>query len=306
MSVKHRGISKVVFEDIFITIHDVDGKENSQMLRKSVEMPLKDQIKSEVKKHKKYSRMSSWGGVSTSSARSQNSFDKTIPFAPPKTITAHRKTPSQISVLLEFARSNENEGDIFGKDNTSLFGKDDTSLLKTPHGNYGTAIPDFTQNKTETEKKSTRIMSYQNRLKPQQSMESLSDNSAESSKSKEFASSVHGEDSDLLQGDKFLPENTSKDPLFSPLSLISHGEPTLQNETYGSKDFDSSYDESLPSFDEEFTGQNIRSSIFAGLRNRLDTDASIEVFGVDEKVKLDPESNSLLVKSKNTEEVLEP
>lgn len=293
-------LARVVFEDIFITIHDVDGKENSEMLRESVERPLKDQLKSEVKKHKKYSRMSSWGGSIASSTKSPNSFEKSLAFSsPPKTVMAHRKTPSQRSVLLECAWSNENVGEIFGKD--------ENSLLKNPLGNYGTVTSDSNQKRMETGQKPTSLMTYQNRSRPllttKESIDSYSETSAQSSRG---TSSIDGEDTNLLRGDKLLPENFPNEAVFSPLSSISHNEPPLGDEPYGSRDFDSSFDDSLRSFDGEFTSQNIRSSIFAGLRNRLDTDASIEVFGVDEKVKLDPESNSLLVKSKNPEEVLDP
>jgi len=55
-----RGLSEVVFDDIFIAVHDIDGKEAADNLRRNVNMPLQQLTRNTVRSHQRFSSVSAW------------------------------------------------------------------------------------------------------------------------------------------------------------------------------------------------------------------------------------------------------
>ena len=55
-----RGLSEVVFDDIYIAIHDIDGKHAADNLRKNINMPLQQLTKNTVKSHQRYTSVDTW------------------------------------------------------------------------------------------------------------------------------------------------------------------------------------------------------------------------------------------------------
>ena len=54
------GLAQVVFEDIYISIYDIDGKQAAHALKASVELALPEQVKIAVSSYKKYSSIDAW------------------------------------------------------------------------------------------------------------------------------------------------------------------------------------------------------------------------------------------------------
>ena len=54
------GLCEVVFDDIFIAVHDVDGKAAADVLRKNVNLPLDQLTRNTVKSHQRYSSLGAW------------------------------------------------------------------------------------------------------------------------------------------------------------------------------------------------------------------------------------------------------
>lgn len=276
---------------------------------------MKDQIKNEVKKHKKFTRMSSWGGISRSShdnsIKSQSSIESHQHFiSPPRTITARKKVPSPQSRLLENVRM-YNHGHTDGHTSGDSLGFNPT---------YGSVSTNSQQQKSErsvhkkhVSYKGLNVNPTPSPLKGSFHQKYEDDSFGEYSSSSDEAISSDDEENNALKTDKLSYNQSSKNTpfnqkytidspgdTFSSISPIIHDGSEYANVYHGESEESCSFNSSFYSADvEDFMGQsNIRSSILGGLRNRLDTDASIEVFGVDEKVKLDPKSNKLLVKSK--------
>ena len=55
-----RGLAEVVFDDIYIAIHDIDGEEAADALRKNVRMPLNKLTQKTVKSHKRFTSVDAW------------------------------------------------------------------------------------------------------------------------------------------------------------------------------------------------------------------------------------------------------
>lgn len=55
-----RGLSEVVFDDIYIAIHDIDGEDAADALRQNVRMPLNKLTQNAVKSHKRFTSVGAW------------------------------------------------------------------------------------------------------------------------------------------------------------------------------------------------------------------------------------------------------
>jgi len=155
-------------------IEDVDGKEASEALRKSVEMPLKEQIKSAVKGHKPYTRLKHWSGkddntsldkkaakvspiLKTLTSPSNTSLNSPInqPLSPPQKFDflgsyispPSRNDNSQSSRLLLSVQSQESDTpiDVFGTGDRVKFSATRNSLEILNRSHDSLNIPNIQQ-----------------------------------------------------------------------------------------------------------------------------------------------------------------
>jgi len=54
------GLAKVVFDDIYVAVYDVDGKDAATSLKKNVEAPLDKLRKTEAQRHRRYASVDAW------------------------------------------------------------------------------------------------------------------------------------------------------------------------------------------------------------------------------------------------------
>ena len=62
------GLGQVVFEDIYISIYDIDGKDAAYTLKASMEKSVQDQVKDSVWSYEKYSCINEWKSGSMGSS----------------------------------------------------------------------------------------------------------------------------------------------------------------------------------------------------------------------------------------------
>jgi hypothetical protein len=268
-------------------IQDIDGIGASEAVRASVEMPLRDQIKSAVKGHKPYTRLKHWSGQ-----ESNTSLDKiAAKVSPILKMSSSLKNPSSNSPLqsplspqLDFV------GSSISPPSTSL--QSSKLLLSVQSQESDTSIDVYGTGERVKFSSTRNSLEISNRS---HDSPNIPDMQPLFSDQKAFIddSTVSAETAPLLFMDGSMSSTDNRKSIvktlykesISPTMIHSTRPSSIPNSDYSYFDYSSSFDEIADN----------HSSLMSSIRQRSDTDASIEIYGSNQKVKFISSSNTIEV-----------
>lgn len=268
-------------------IEDIDGKDASQALRTSVEMPLRDQIKSAVKGHVPYTRLKHWSGKDSNASLDKIAakVSPILKMTSPSNPFLTSPLPTPLSPQLDFAGSSisppsanlqssklllsvqsqesDTSIDVYGTGERVKFSSTRNSLEILNRSDDSLNIPDIQSSFSE---ESTNVNPITTEMVPLMTMEDTSTSEATR---------------------KSIVKTLYKDTILPPLMDSIHQSSTSNNffSDFNPVDYSSSYDDIADN----------HSSLLSSIRQRSDTDASIEIYGSNQKVKFDSSSNTIEV-----------